>query len=175
MKKTARGFTLVELLVVIAIIGILVVAVMVVMNPLEMLRKSRDTTRLTDLNNLQQAINIAVQESSKSGDQVLCVGGMTAGACTGATYPSNANIRKNDGTGWVKVNLSSQNSVSVPTLPIDPTNNETVHYNYKSDGKDWEIDAVLESDTYVNQQKKMETDGGNDPAIYEVGSKLDLI
>jgi prepilin-type N-terminal cleavage/methylation domain-containing protein len=38
-----RGFTLVELLIVIAVIGILAIAVLAALDPIEQLKKSRDT------------------------------------------------------------------------------------------------------------------------------------
>ena len=177
MTKTAqttnRGFTLVELLVVIAIIAILAAVVVLIINPLELTKRGRDAARLTDLANLQQAINVAVQEATGSGTvTLLCVGGLQGGACPGN---SATNGRVSDGTGWVKVNLSSQKSVSVPTLPIDPVNSTGTtgnHYVYCSDGNGWEIDTGLESDQYKN---KAQNDGGNDTALYEVGSNLALI
>lgn len=172
MKKSARGFTLVELLVVIAIIGILAAVVMLIINPLELTRRSRDAARMQDLANLQQAINVAAQEATDSGTDILCVGGLTGGFCSGNTAGATATTRNSNGTGWVKVNLSAQQSVSVPTLPIDPNNTGTNIYTYKSDGVTWEMNAVMESLQYLD---KMKNDGGNDEAIYEVGSKLTLI
>lgn len=173
MKKSARkftsGFTLVELLVVIAIIAILAAVVVLIINPLELTRRGRDAARLTDLANLQQAINVAVQESASSSANILCANGTTP--CDGKSSDSSTNVRKSDGTGWVKVNLSAQKSVSVPTLPADPVNDATYHYAYYSDGSGWEIDAKLESD---QQKGKMTTDGGDDTALYEVGSNLTL-
>ena len=176
LKKTVRGFTLVELLVVIAIIAILAAVVVLIINPLELTRRGRDAARLTDLANLQQAINVAVQEATGSGtEEILCVNGLTNGACSGLS--SDTGSRAADGTGWVKVNLSTQNSVSVPTLPADPTNSSVYHYTYCSDGSAWEINAVLESEQQIN---KMANDGGNENTTdttgrYEVGSDLTLI
>jgi prepilin-type N-terminal cleavage/methylation domain-containing protein len=171
LKKSARGFTLVELLVVIAIIAILAAVVVLIINPLELTKRGRDSARLTDLANLQQAINVAVQEATASGSQILCNG--AAYPCNGS---SNTGSRTSDGGGWVKVNLSAQQSVSVPTLPIDPTNNAQLHYTYcasNTGGNDaWEIDAALESS---QQSGKMSTDGGNEDDRYEVGSNLTLI
>lgn len=172
MKKTVQGFTLVELLVVIAIIAILASVVMLVVNPLELTRRTRDANRLTDLTNLQQAINVAAQEATSSGAAVLCMEGIDN--CLGHSNDAGANVRKSDGAGWVKVDLSSQKSVSVPTLPIDPTNNALLRYTYKSDGSTWEINAVLESDTYKGKMANT-ADGGNDDAAYEVGSSLTLL
>ena len=178
MKKSAqvhKGFTLVELLVVIAIIAILAAVVVLIINPLELTRRGRDAARLTDLSNLQQAINVAVQEATGSAATILCSGvPAPVVSCTGS---SNVAGRSSDGTGWVKVDMSSQKSVSVPTLPVDPINDATYHYTYCSDGNGWEINAVLESE---QQKSKMANDGGNENAIdttgrYEVGSNLSLI
>ncbi len=163
------GFTLVELLVVIAIIAILAAVVVLIINPLELTRRGRDAARLSDLANLQNAINVAVQESTGSGAvAVLC-------KSTG-TYPcegdSFVGTRVSDGSGWVKTDLSAQKSVSVPTLPIDPINSAAMHYKYCASNDAWEIDTVLESD---QQKGKMGADGGNETDKYEVGSNLTLI
>ena len=47
--RLSQGFTLIELLVVIAIIAVLAAVVVIVLNPLELMRRSRDSTRLADL------------------------------------------------------------------------------------------------------------------------------
>lgn len=171
------GFTLVELLVVIAIIAVLAAVVVLIINPLELTRRSRDAARLTDLANLQQAINVAAQEATTSGTAILCAGGSydaTAKKCAGSSNSGDASVRKPDGSGWVKVDLGNQKSVSVPTLPIDPgANDVTYHYTYCSDGSAWEIDAKLESDQQSPKMKNT-ADGGDDDALYEVGSNLTL-
>lgn len=178
-QNKTEGFTLVELLVVIAIIAILAAIVVLIINPLELTRRGRDAARLTDLSSLQNAINVAVQESTASGTgNILCEGGNTGEACSGDSNPDSAANRNSNGTGWVKVNLSSQKSVSVPTLPVDPINNATYHYTYQTNTPSagqypdrWEINAVLESQQY---QTKMSQDGGNNASAYEVGSDLQI-
>lgn len=172
--RPRSGFTLVELLVVIAIIAILAAVVVLIINPLELTRRGRDAARLSDLANLQNAINVAVQESTGSGVvAVLC---KVSGAypCSGS---SNTGTRASDGTGWVKTDLSSQKSVSVATLAVDPVNSTTYHYTYCANNDTFELDAVLESD---QQKGKMASDGGNEnntdtTGRYEVGSNLTLI
>ena len=142
---------------------------MLIINPIELTRRGRDAARLSDLANLQNAINVAVQEATGSGvAAVLC---KTAGSypCEGRSHTGS---RASDGTGWVKTDLSAQTSVSVPTLPIDPVNSTTYHYTYCAASDAWEINTVLESD---QQKGKMLTDGGNENTGYEVGSKLTLI
>ncbi len=183
-KETAKGFTLVELLVVIAIIAILAAVVVLIINPLELTRRSRDAARLTDLANLQQAINVAAQEATGSGSDVLCLGGLNNGTtCRDQSNPDSSAKRKSDGTGWIKVNLGTQKSVSVPTLPVDPTNSDRFHYTYCSNGTAWEINARLESE---QQKSKMANDGGPDAehndiaganynGVYETGSDLSII
>jgi prepilin-type N-terminal cleavage/methylation domain-containing protein len=165
-----KGFTLVELLVVIAIIAILAAVVILIVNPLEVTRRARDATRLGDLANVQQAINVTVQESTQSGATVLCNG--LSAPCTGRSTETDAT--QSDGDGWVKVNLTLQNAVQVPNLPLDPQNTTAAHYTYCSNGTAWEINAFLES---TQQTPKMTTDGGNNDALYETGSDpgLDLI
>ena len=174
IKSAHKGFTLVELLVVIAIIAILAAVVVLIINPLELTRRGRDAARLSDLANLQSAINVAVQESTGSGTVAVLCKASGAYPCTGL---SSTGTRASDGTGWAKTDLSSQKSVSVPTLPVDPINDATYHYTYCADIDAWEIDAVLESD---QQKSKMANDGGNENALdttgrYEVGSNLTLV
>ncbi|OGI63097.1 hypothetical protein A2818_01640 [Candidatus Nomurabacteria bacterium RIFCSPHIGHO2_01_FULL_40_12] len=53
-----KGFTLLELLIVIAIIAILSVALVIVLNPAETLKKARDAQRIADLSTLKTAIGI---------------------------------------------------------------------------------------------------------------------
>src|SRR3989338_2064891 len=59
MKKNRKnGFTLLELLIVIAIIAILSVALVIVLNPAETLKKARDAQRISDLSTLKTAIGL---------------------------------------------------------------------------------------------------------------------
>lgn len=178
MRKTAqiarmgKGFTLVELLIVIAIIAILAAVVVLIINPIELTKRGRDANRLTDLANLQNAINVSVEEYTGSG--VALCNGANSGPCSGNSNDAGANTYKNDGTGWVKVNLSSQKAVSLPALPRDPINDANYHYSYATNnpGTAYEIDAVLESQ---QQAPKMAQDGGNNDNVYEVGTDLTIL
>ncbi len=173
MKITTKGFTLVELLVVIAIIAILATVAFMVLNPLEIMKRGRDSTRIANLALLNNAVATAAQEASGSAQTVLCVEDWDGSQCTGQSNVGTVAAAKlNDGTGWVKVNLTSQNLISVPTLPLDPTNTAANHYTYCSDGNGWEFATALES---VKEASLLGEDGGNDGALYEIGSDLTLI
>ena len=166
-----KGFTLVELLVVISIIAVLAAVITLVINPLELIKRSKDSSRLKDLQNLSQAINVALQEGSLASSSIVSMLCKDSG-----TYPcvgkSNEGTRITDGTGWVKVNFASQNAIKIPTLPIDPTNNTDYHYTYCADNDTFEVDTTLESDKFRPQ---MAMDGGDTADYYETGSNLNLI
>lgn len=188
MRKSAQvlhsGFTLVELLVVIAIIAILAAVVVLVINPVELTRRGRDATRLSDVATLTNAITVALQENASVAN-FLCDGAAPTGTPPRCGGNSGADGTEADGSGWVTVDLAGQQAVKVPALPRDPGTNTGVYvYTYSSDGTDWEINAVLESTEHYT---KMNTDGGNTNDVtgcpsacsaspkYEVGSKLDLL
>jgi len=58
LKKGVKGFTLLELLIVISVLAILSVALILVLNPTESLRKSRDAQRINDLAVMKNAIGL---------------------------------------------------------------------------------------------------------------------
>lgn len=172
LKKTAQGFTLVELLVVITILIIMGIVVVIMMNPFEIQRRTRDSVRITDINSVRDAINVAAQEASTSAAQTLCYN--TTAPCSGNSTDAGTGTRSAGGSGWVKVNLAGQKTVSIPVLPIDPTNNSTYFYSYSTNaaGDAYELNAVLESEQYKD---KMRSDGGNDDAKLEVGTNLNIL
>ncbi len=172
LNKSARGFTLVELLVVIAIIAILAIITVLVFRPAEFIRQGNDATRLADLSSIQNAINIGSSQAATFGVGTLCVGS-AAYPCTGKS--TDANAANANGTGWVKVNVGSIQGVSLSKLPIDPTNSLTNHYTYCADDDNWEVNAVLESEKYVTTESRMGNDGGDNANRYEVGTSLTLV
>lgn len=87
-KKTKghdKGFTLLELLIVVSIIAILSVALVVILDPSEALKKSRDAQRISDMNTMKTALGLYLTSTSTP----------YLGSAT-----STAGCRANLGTAW---------------------------------------------------------------------------
>ncbi len=136
--------------------------------PVELVKRSRDAARLSDMANLQQAINISLQER-ESGNELSALCSSGTFYCMGSSVSGG---RAADGKGWVKVILNHTKAVSVPALPIDPVNDQEFHYVYCANKDGWEMNTVLES---AQQKPKMGSDGGDNENRYEVGANLILI
>lgn len=162
MFKSEKGFTLVELLVVIAIIAVLAGVVVVAINPAALLQKSRDATRLQDIENVHKAMALAMAEGEITLDAV-------------ATSNSGTGSQAVDGTGWVQFTVPTGKtglSKYIPTLPADPTNTGTNVYTFGSTTASYELNAVLES---PDNAAKMSTDGGTDANVWEIGTSLSIL
>ncbi len=61
MKKN-HGFTLIELVIVIAIIAVLATTIVSIINPVEYQKVARDTVRLSSLNSISQALELYFAE-----------------------------------------------------------------------------------------------------------------
>lgn len=186
-QNLQKGFTLVELLVVIALIAVLSVAVILTLNPAELLKQGRDSTRISDLANINSAISLYLADVNTSTwtgvNSNYCYVHASAGAtnCTarfsGGTLATSSSQLVN-GTGWIPINLNLISSASpLPRYPVDPTNVSPYYYAFKvsSTYGFYEINALLESSKYNSQAVN---DGGNSNStstpIYEVGTDLSL-
>ncbi len=230
-KEQAKGFTLLELLIVVGIVAILSVALVIVLNPAEALKKARDSTRISDLNTLKTAFGLYLASTSTpsldstfgSATTGICTtrgdGGAptsiriayssvvvpTSAVATAAGADANANFTaatvtygvatavsgRTDGTGWIPVNMKAMTGGSpISNFPVDPVNVGTLVasasnlvYRYACQNGSttakpsfvFEVNAVLESQTYTVDDPKMTTDGGDNTGMYEVGSSLNLL
>jgi general secretion pathway protein G len=76
-----KGFTLVEMLIVLGIVGVVATMLIVGINPLDQIRKSTDTERKTDLDQLKDALELYYQDNGtyppSSADFKLYIGSTT--------------------------------------------------------------------------------------------------
>lgn len=178
MRKIQKGFTLVELIVVIAIIAVLAGVVLVVINPAALLAKGRDARRLEDLDALHKAISLAIADNEIQ---------LKAVAASVSEAPIHGDWGEGE-LGWVQFTVTPGKtglSKYLPTLPTDPINGEcnitdnegvvaagTCQYTFASTTTTYEINAVLES---PDNAAKLSTDGGNNENVFEIGTSLTIL
>jgi len=189
-----RAFTLLELLIVIGVLAILTAVVILVLNPTEMLQKSRDSRRLSELADLNRALQIAsVQGIFNFGSQYTVYisipdpNANPTSTCSGLGLPtlplgppvwsyqcsSPTNYRKVNSTGWVPVNFSSI-SIGSPlaTLPVDPINTVAGGLYYTYTRGSWVLTAPLESPAY---QIKYATPSGTSTSVYVLATETSIL
>jgi prepilin-type N-terminal cleavage/methylation domain-containing protein len=151
-RKKEGGFTLLELLIVIAIIAILSVALVLVLNPAETLKKARDGQRISDLSTMKTAIglymtsvplvylgglssNVECQATAgtwASGDKIFYslpnTSPITDTTLDGGTasVPASSQVATpglTNGTGWIPINFNNISGGSpISNIPVDPIN-----------------------------------------------------
>ncbi|MFZ5559663.1 MAG: type II secretion system protein [Patescibacteria group bacterium] len=135
-KKQERGFTLVELLVVVAIIGLLVGMLVISIKGIK--AKARDTQRVADINSYATALGLYHNDYN--------------------TYPIyDGYITRTDSLSTALINAEIMNNP-----PLDPLNQDSVgcgslsgyHYYYRStDGRDYYLGYCLETDSIHGKSK----------------------
>ena len=184
--SSSKSFTLIELLVVIGILAILTAAVVVVLNPAEYLKQARDTTRMNDLGQINQALTVLESQGITSFGTANTVyvsipdnASSTCGSLGLPTLPgysyhcvTSANLQKIDSTGWIPVDFTQSTALAFSNLPLDPVNTtSTGNYYTYTPGGSWELDTILESSKYRLNAILSKT---NLPGVYAKGSNLTL-
>ncbi|MFC1722292.1 type II secretion system protein [Patescibacteria group bacterium] len=162
-KNNDSGFTLIELIIVIAVIGVLSAVLIMVLDIQEYQAQARDARRMNDILSVQTAL---IDSMATTSIQLVD----TTGCADCTTLTGTLDIY---GNGWVKfTDLKGKGLIDViSNLPEDPVNDATYYFSYFSDGIDFELNMVFESRRYAENAA---LDGGNDDTVYERGFKLDL-
>jgi prepilin-type N-terminal cleavage/methylation domain-containing protein len=187
IEKSGAGFTLLELLVVMALLSVVSTVTVLVVNPAELLRQARDAERLDNFASIEKAIGL-IQANDPSAplgmdNRVYVSLPSDQADCSDLGLPdlpqvpvawsyacaSSDNYRKTDGNGWLPINFENLSGTSLfATLPIDPVNGvqDGYYYTYVHQNP-FKLTAIMESDKH---RTAMLTDGGVDYSVYEVGS-----
>lgn len=187
--KKQKGFTLLELLIVIAILAVLAAATVIVINPAELLARARDSQRMSDVNAIKSAVSFFMVEAPAG----LTIGGINP-TCTpahvhAAIQPvgtaamtlATTTSQLTNGTGWIPVNLATLAGGSpLPMFPVDPINTNVVgatgarFYSYfcrlGAPGMGFSVVANLESMAHHGTTTTEGRDGGVCTGLFESGT-----
>jgi prepilin-type N-terminal cleavage/methylation domain-containing protein len=129
--KNRKGFTLIEILIVVAIIAILASIVIVGLGPAQ--QSGRDARRISDLQSIRTALQLYY---GKCG--FYPGGAVSSGAC-----PSSwANVDFATMAGEIE---GTDNNFGVSVIPNDPTVGATYYYSSFSNGTTYTLGTVLEN------------------------------
>ena len=186
LKSIQKGFTLIELIIVITILVLLGVVVIVLIDPAEILAQFRDSQCISDLASMKGATQLVLAGGVPSASlRSYCGTGFPATSTSSYLGSSTSTAQQVDGTGWIRINYTATSTPTgraLTSLPIDPKNTESdgLYYRwgcvYGSDNiYSYEVDAKLESAKYTTEDNKASRDGGNNAGRYEIGNRLDVI
>ena len=121
MKKISKGFTLIEMLIVITIIALLASLILVGMGGAR--AKTRDSRRIADLHNVMNALELYYAKNYY--------------------YPNE--------TDWTGLTTAvTTGNIGVSRIPQDPLNTsptaKTYYYGVSADGQDYGLGADLETE-----------------------------
>lgn len=146
MGKKYKGFSLIEILVVVALIVILATITIVAINPAKNFRDTRNAQRSADV---MQILNAVTQYTSEEGNSLSLLG--TIPACP-ASGPGTGVI----GTGGIDLGatLVDEYLVAIPTDPSTGTDADTGYTICQTAGGRVQIDAPDAEDGKVISVKR---------------------
>lgn len=128
-----QGFTLIEILIVVAIIAILASVVLVGLGPTQ--QSGRDARRLSDLHEVQNALELYYNKCGYYPGTYI-----GSAPCTGFV----ASGGYNQGTSPV-VTVITGSSIGVGVMPDDPTSGKHYLYDANTGGASYILEAELEN------------------------------
>lgn len=185
----AKGFTLLELLIVISILAILSTVVILVLNPAEYLKQARDSQRISDLSVLNSALALYLSTAATISLGTCDVGYYYCSTATAGNLPGTTAVACDSNStstaigtgGWIPADLSTIPGGSpISRKPTDPSNTATLKYGYAcNSSSQYELNAKMESDKYKSggpgDIEINSKDGGDNSNVYETGTLLTII
>lgn len=161
-SSSRRGFTLIEIAVVVAIVAVIAVLVVMTFRPSVILAQVRDSRRMVDMDTLTKVFYARGTEAttgfgtlktvyvSLPDSSPTCANLNLPGLPGDFTYhcaPAST-LTKIDGTGWFPLDLTQLSSgAPLSVLPVDPINSaeQNLYYTYTCTSAGCEFNAVFES------------------------------
>ncbi len=139
-RKSRLGFTLIEILIVVAIIAILASVVLIGLGPLQ--RQGRDARRISDLKQVQTGLELYYNKE-------------------GQYPPSTGN--------WATDIITALKAadIGISNVPADPSSGK--NYNYWSDSTSYVLGAELDDPNHSAYDQDIDADGAN-PLTSECGA-----
>lgn len=126
VKNLKKGFTLLEILLVVGIIAVLSAIVILAINPNKMLASARNTQRSSDLREINSAlIQYYIDHNSYPASTTLLTS--MAEICDTGSIPSTATSTNGTPCGADLVNLSDLVPTYLVSIPVDPRATSTVN------------------------------------------------
>ena len=127
MNKGRQGFTLIEILIVVAIIAILASVVLVGLGPTQ--RAGRDARRLSDIRQVQNGLELFYNKCG------YYPGAVSAGACSAGAPPAT----------WSTMGAMLTNAgLGVSSVPGDPSANRSYGYAWGTGNTAYVLGVALE-------------------------------
>lgn len=127
MSKMSKGFTVIELLVVVLIISMLVVTVFVALNPVERLKAARDSRRWSDVDNILTAVHEYIVDNDGTIPSGITTTEQQLGTAAAGCDASPCNSPP---TASGCLDLSSDLAPYLEAIPTDPFGSDSTT-NYK--------------------------------------------
>lgn len=120
MKKFRAGFTLIELIIVIAIIAILAAAIFVAIDPARRLHEARNARRSSDIATILDAVK--TYQVDNEGSHFGTIAGLSNDVLTQVGTASSGCVRAcgNDTTDTACVDISAMGTNYLASVPFDP-------------------------------------------------------
>ena len=129
MQKNKKGFTLIEILLVIGIIAVLATVVVVALDPATRFKDARNSRRLSDIQNILFAVQQYIVDNKGALPAGIDASERQIGTDTGdCDLSTTVCAVSNSGAGCL--DLSTELARYLKSLPFDPANGSSGHTRY---------------------------------------------